>query len=99
MKRYVLNSLLLLIIMLAVSCSDNQLMDSDENIVNNEEMLTSDYFENEKMSLILGENLLNSFSTTMTRSFEKEDYPDFYGGAFVDEKGQFVILVPSEELA
>ncbi|MDO5524492.1 MAG: hypothetical protein Q4F85_00185 [Prevotella sp.] len=41
------------------------------------------------------ENLLDYFSKSQTRSESGGEYPDFYGGAFVDKNGKLVILYKS----
>ena len=98
MRNNILHLFLLLTMMLVVSCSDNLLSDIDN--MNSEEILTSDFSTNEKNSLIQGANLLGSFSIMSTRSVNKEDYdyPDYYGGSYVDDQGKLVVLVSSDNI-
>lgn len=39
------------------------------------------------------ENLLNSFEATRTRATGKYAYPDYYGGAYIDDNGKLVVYI------
>lgn len=49
--------------------------------------------DKERYALKIYSNLETAFENYVTRSKEKYLYPDYYGGAFVDDKGDLVILV------
>lgn len=43
-------------------------------------------------------NMLNAFNSKVSRSFNEEQmYPDYYGGAYINDKGQLVVNVYGKE--
>ena len=46
---------------------------------------------------MIGDNLAKSFETSITRSAALT-YPDYYGGGYIDEDNNFVILIKGDTL-
>lgn len=44
----------------------------------------------------IGEKLLNSFGMTKTRSLSDGEYPDYYGGGYIDKDGKLVVFVKGD---
>lgn len=71
-----------------VSCSNDFPTESNLSMI--EDVITSDFEVNKMVS-----NIQNSFSQGSTRGLESEKliYPDNFGGMYVNEKGELVVLV------
>src|SRR5690554_3492930 len=87
-------STLILIISL-ISCNQQKRDNSKDSGVNNTEELNS-IAANNKLSMELYDKLMNSFGKDwMERESDPDLYPEYYGGSFIDNNGNFVIALTS----
>lgn len=78
---------------MTASCSDN-ILDEQGNITTSASEIN---VVNQDEAKMIGDNLAKSFETGITRSAALI-YPDYYGGGYIDENNNFVILIKGDTL-
>ena len=83
----------LILIISLISCNQqNRENNKDSENDNTEE--TNTIAANNKLSLEMYDKLMNSFGKDwMERESDPDLYPDYYGGSFIDNNGNFVIAL------
>lgn len=91
MKKLLLPLIVLLFFGLVVSsCSSDDVLQKANN-----ELPSITRKDNAKAHEV-GIRLLKSFGMTKTRSLSISDYPDYYGGSYINEDGKLVIFLKGE---
>lgn len=91
MKKLLISLILLLVFGLAVSsCSSDDVLQKENN------ELPSVIRKNSIKAHEVGMKLLESFGMTKTRSLSASDYPDYYGGSYINEDGKLVVFLKGE---
>lgn len=98
MKNLLLTKIVLAISMLiTVSCSDKL----DEPIINGgvseEDNSSNVEFVDQNLALESYKNLMLSFESNKTKS-ANGDYPDYYGGCYIDDNANLVVYVTNDSL-
>lgn len=91
MKNILLSLVILLVFGLAVSsCSSDDVLQKE----NNEQPIV--IRKSSTKAHEVGMRLLESFGMTRTRSLSVNDYPDYYGGSYINEDGKLVVFLKGE---
>lgn len=69
------------------SCSSDEILQEDTSEA------TSVIKDKNAKAREAGKKLLESFGMTETRSLRHSDYPDYYGGAYINKNGKLVVFV------
>lgn len=80
-------------ILLTASCSDNIL--DEQNNITTKSSITN--VLNQDEAKVIGDNLARSFESGISRS-SGLIYPDYYGGGYIDQENNFVILIKGDTL-
>lgn len=92
MKNTVFVGVSLLLLSFMISCSDRIMDEPDQRRMYIENSPTAGVLETRQAEAISSyEKLLGSFNTGLTKSISTSDYPDFFGGAYVNDIGDLVI--------
>lgn len=91
MKKVLLSLILLLLFGLVVSsCSSDDVFQTENN------ELLGITRRNSAKAREVGMKLLESFGMTKTRSLNVSDYPDYYGGSYINKDGKLVVFLKGE---
>lgn len=88
MKKYLVFAFAIAAFLMS-SCTND--LDMPENPQKTKEVLQTDQSE----AVTIGDNLISSFSAGVLRSGALS-FPDYYGGSYIDENNNFVILVKGD---
>lgn len=70
---------------------------TSEDIISNELSECMDANVNQRaQAREIGEKLLNSFGMTKTRSLNEDEYPDYYGGEYINKDGKLIVFVKED---
>lgn len=88
------SALLLLIVLLSLStsCKTSKSTDEDNSVA--QENVVNEKNSNTAMATIYYEKLMSSFNPNWeSEEPAPEDYPEYFGGAFIDNYGNFVVCI------
>lgn len=99
MKNTVFMGLSLLVLSFMVSCSDSIMDETDQGELYIENSPTVGVLEARQAEAISSyEKLLETFNSGLTKSIATSDYPEFFGGAYVNGDGDLVINTVGDSL-
>lgn len=96
MKYKLLNFWLLMAIAIFTACSEEDLKDSsvvDGAMTKSDTPFMEKSIDNQKEAVDSYREMLISFGQTKTRSVASGEYPNYYGGSYINEDGKLVIFV------
>lgn len=88
---------LVISMLIIVSCSDDFDTPIDNRNVDGEDNSSSIEFVDQNSAIKSFKNLMLSFESQKTKSVNT-DYPDYYGGSYIDENANLVVYVTNEAL-
>lgn len=94
MKRIFYFGMVLLALVTISACSSDEILNEENSVA--QTALTSK--QAELAALQVGNNLMNSFKENVSRSGSDQQiiYPDYYGGCYLDENHNLVVLVTGD---
>lgn len=96
MKHRLLNAWLLIAIAIFTACSEDDLQDSsvmDEPKFKTNISFIEQSIDHQKEAVDSYREMLTSFGQTKTKSMASGEYPDYYGGSYINEDGKLVVFV------